>query len=173
MDQELIRPVDPEVARPKPASVLTQEERDARDQQHAETIRMTREFEQAQDRYAPVADEKKILVHFVNDGLTWAGKVWYRGQELEIGPSDPRWQSALRWITLDKVGQMNRYGKLMFEPGPWPYGTSYLDETGHVPLRSGKEKDSAKFAGPGQDALARAAEEERRRARRAPAPSTF
>ena len=53
-----------------------------------------------------------------------------RGQEIEIGPGDPRWDEATRWILQDDFAQMERYGKIMFRKGPWPGRRSYTDGAG-------------------------------------------
>jgi len=48
----------------------------------------------------PEQHKQTVLIHFTADGLTAFGQVWYRGQELEIGPGHPRWPEAADWITL-------------------------------------------------------------------------
>lgn len=118
---------------PKPVSQLTADEAAERAQQHAEVQAALARAEQAVPDISaqPDPSDKKLLIHFVEDGFTWAGRVWNQGDELEIGPEHPRWQSAVGWITLDKVAQVNRYGRVFFEPGPWPYkqippGTEFM-----------------------------------------------
>jgi hypothetical protein len=159
-------------ARPKPASQLTAEERAARDRQHAEALAAARQFEAQQPSYVPPEGET-VLIHFVEDGLTFAGQVWYRGQEIEIGPAHPRWEQARQWILLDKYAQIERYGKQYFDRGPWPGRRSYLDGAGgYEQLSAGKDAEGnpVRFAGPGEQALRQADEAERRRGRAVPGP---
>lgn len=104
------------------ASQLSPDERIARDRQHTEALANIARAEAAIQPLAaqPDPSPRKIRIHFVDDGLTWAGQVWQRGQEIEIGPEHPRWESALTWITLTKEQQVARYGRVMFDTGPWP-----------------------------------------------------
>ena len=150
--------------------MLTPQERAERDRQHAEALAAARQFEAQQPAYVPPEGET-ILIHFVEDGLTFAGQVWYRGQEIEIGPSHPRWEQARSWILLDRYAQIERYGKQYFERGPWPGRASYLDGLGGFEqLSAGKDADGnpVRFAGPGEEALRQADEMERRRGRAVP-----
>lgn len=162
-----------EDARPKPAGELSPEERAERDKQHAEALAAARAFEAQQPVYTKTEGEA-VLIHFVEDGFTFAGQVWYRGQEIEIGPGHPRWEQVLGWITLDKYAQIERYGKQFFEHGPWPGRRSYTEGAdGYQRLYAGRDKDNKlvnPFAGPGADALRAADEAERRRGRAVPAP---
>ncbi len=165
-------PVSLDDARPKPASQLSAEERAERDRQHAEALAAARQFEAQQPVYVPPEGET-VLIHFIEDGFTFAGQVWYRGQELEIGPAHPRWEQARGWILLDRMGQAERYGKQYFERGPWPGRRSYLDGAdGFQRLSAGKDADGnpVTFAGPGEQALRQADEMERRRGRAVPGP---
>jgi hypothetical protein len=159
---------DLEAARPRPASQLTAEERTERDRQHAEAIAAARQFENAPVTYQP-SEGETVLIHFIEDGLTFAGQVWYRGQEIEIGPSHPRWEQAREWILLDRYGQVERWGKHYFERGPWPGRRSYLDGAGSFEQLATEDK-KGRFAGPGEQALRQADEAERRRGRAVPAP---
>jgi hypothetical protein len=164
---------DLDAARPKPASQLTDEERTERDRQHAEALAAARQFEAQQTVYVPPEGET-VVIHFIEDGLTFAGQVWYRGQEIEIGPAHPRWEQARGWILLDRMAQIERYGKQYFAPGPWPGRRSYLDGAGDFQrLYAGRDKDgklASPFAGPGEEALRQADEMERRRGRAVPGP---
>lgn len=118
------------------ASQLSPEERTARDRQHVEALAAVAKAEAAivPLEAQPDPSPQKILIHFVEDGLTWAGQAWQRGQEIEIGPEHPRWESALSWITLTKDQQAIRYGRVMFDTGPWPYRA--LPPGTEVPLPS-------------------------------------
>lgn len=114
---------------------------------------MTPKFEQ---------DGTKVVIHFVEDGFTFSGQIWYRGQEIEFIVGSPTWEASVRrgnWVPLafDEQAQIRKYGKVMFKPGPWP-GLGYdaaVDE-------KGKKIDplSAK----------QAADKETRRQRTVPAP---
>lgn len=161
-------PVSLEDARPKPASQLTPEERAERDRQHAEALRTGREFDSVPAVYVPPEGET-VIIHFVEDGFTFAGQVWYRGQEIEIGPAHPRWPQVTGWIMLDKYQQVERYGRQFFDRGPWPGRRSYLDGAGSFQQLTAEDKKST-FAGPGEEALRQADEAERRRGRAVPGP---
>ncbi len=106
-----------------------------------------------------------ILLHFVEDGFTALGRVWYRGQEIEFTPgsqafNDTKDRNGDTWVTYTDEDQYNHYGKLYFRRGPWP-GKS---------LKDIKKSDYQKFApGPDEDELAKADAAERKRGRAAPA----
>jgi hypothetical protein len=163
-----------DLSQARPEQPQTDEDRAARDRQHLEAQRAAQAFENVPEEYVP-SEEGGILIHFVADGLTAFGKVWYRGQELEIGPSHPRWAEAVRWITLTRYEQVDRYGEQKFEQGPWPGRRSYTEGLGafeRLAARRGSDgKLSGHFAGPSPEQLAQADEAERRRGRAVPAPS--
>jgi len=161
----------PEMSRPKPASMLTPQERAERDRQHAEAMAAARQFEAQQPGYVPPEGET-VVIHFIEDGLTFAGQVWYRGQEIEIGPRHPRWEQARGWILLDRYQQIDRWGKQFFDRGPWRGRQSYLDGVNDFErLSAGQDAEGnpVTFAGPGEQALRHADEAERRRGRSVPA----
>jgi hypothetical protein len=97
------------------------EDKAAKDRQHAEALRANAEAERQYQDISQVADpsERKILIHFVEDGFTWK-KVWLRGEMLELGPDHPWWESAQSWIRLSKTEQYQRYGRVFFDFGPYP-----------------------------------------------------
>lgn len=167
-------PVRGEPVRPKPAAQLTPAERAEREKQHAEAVAAARQFENAPQQFVP-AEGEAVLIHFVADGLTAFGSVWYRGQELQIGPTHPRWQEALEWITLSRWQQIERWGEQKFDFGPWPGRRSYTDEAGaHERLFAGRDSDgkpTGYFAGPTEDQLRAADAAEARRGRAVPAPA--
>jgi hypothetical protein len=144
----------------KPAAALDAEERARRDREHAEAVAANLRAEQEVVDLARQADpsERKVVIHFVTDGFTWAGKVFYAGEELAIGPDHPRWQSAVSWIRLTKAEQFQRYGRVFFDFGPYPgrslpQGTEYMLPTagvsqwavmrGGMPARPGPDGDGA------------------------------
>lgn len=153
--------------RPKPASELTAKERAQRDRQHSEAIAAAAAFEGQPVAYQP-AEGESVLIHFIEDGLTAFGQVWYRGQELEIGPAHPRWSQARDWVTLSRAQQVDRWGKQYFDAGPWPGRRSYLDGAGSFENLKSLDK-LATVTGPTEDELRRADEIEARRGRSVPA----
>lgn len=171
MDASAPVKADLDGARPRPVSELSDEERAARDKQHADALAAARQFENAPVDYVP-AEGQTVVIHFIADGLTAFGQVWFRGQEIEIGPGHPRWEQARTWILLDRMAQVERYGKQFFERGPWPGRRSYLDGAGDFQRmyagRDGEGKLTGAFAGPGEQALREADERERRRGRAVP-----
>jgi hypothetical protein len=165
---------NPEEVRPKPYGQLSEEERAVRDRQHAQALAATQAFESQSPQFRASQGES-ILIHFVDDGFTFAGLVWYRGQEVEIGPDHPRWQEVLNWIMLDKYQQIERWGKQFFDHGPWPGRRSYTDGAmSFEALYAGRDEQgnlTGKYQGPGEQALAQADEAERRRQRAVPLPA--
>ncbi len=172
MDAQAPVTVDLEAARPKPASELSAAERAERDRQHAEALAAARQFENAPAVFVP-SEGEAVLVHFIEDGLTAFGQVWYRGQEIEIGPGHPRWEEARAWVLLDRTGQISRWGKQFFAPGPWPGRQSYLDGADGFEKLGAEKGGGGTFAGPGEEALRKADEMERRRGRAVPARSAL
>lgn len=72
-----------------------------------------------------------IIVHILEDGFTAAGRVWYRGQELEytVGEQsfeDTKDRLGVSWLLYDDSDQMRHWGRVMFRRGPWP-GLEYED----------------------------------------------
>jgi hypothetical protein len=65
-------------------------------------------------RTAPedVLDPQGVLIHFVNDGMTIGGRMFYRGEEL-VAPKDAP------WLNLTGAEQSVRFGRRMFRLGPW------------------------------------------------------
>lgn len=68
-----------------------------------------------------------VTIHFVEDGLTLLGKVWFRGEELTINPGTRQWDEVQVvfkgqkrcLITLDEDEQIERWGKRFFREGLW------------------------------------------------------
>lgn len=117
-------PVTVPAERPRPVAALSAEERRERDRQHAEALAANLRAEQDVPDLATQEDpsERKLRIHFVSEGFTFGGRVWHVGDELEIGPDHPRWPQAVPWILLTRREQAERYGKVFFDVGPWPYG---------------------------------------------------
>jgi hypothetical protein len=163
-------PTSGEPMRPRPAAELTPAERAERDRQHAAAVAAAAQFEQAQPAYVPT-EGAAVLIHFIADGLTAFGQVWYRGQELEIGPDHPRWEEARGWIMLDRWAQIERWREQKFDFGPWPGRRSYAEAAGSFEQLTvtDPQGNKALFAGPSEEQLRQADDAERRRGRAVPA----
>lgn len=117
---------------PTNESSLTPEQRRIRDLENKLALEMgkkdpTQEYEVAD------ANGDVIVVHFVADGFTALGHVWFRGQELEftVGSSaynDTCDRNGWSWLSLrdDPSTQESRYGEVKFRSGEWK-GLSYQD----------------------------------------------
>jgi hypothetical protein len=169
MNAQLPPPGPGDQARPKPTAELSAEERAERERQHAEAIAAAAAFETAPEQIVPSTGEA-VLIHFTEDGLTAFGRVWYRGQELAIGPDHPRWPEAVGWVTLTKAQQYERWGKQYFDTGPWPFQHSYVDPAAQYEGLKAIGGDG-KLAGPSEDELRRADAAEAARNRGVPAPA--
>jgi hypothetical protein len=172
VSMDAVLPVAGEPMRPKAAAELTPAERAERERQHAEAIAAAARFESQPQQLVPTEGEA-VLIHFVADGLTAFGQVWYRGQELSIGPDHPRWTEALGWITLNRWQQIERWGTQKFDFGPWPGRPSYADAAGSFEQLFGTDAQGNRvpLAGPSEEQLRAADEAERRRGRAVPAPA--
>lgn len=115
--------------------------------------------EKAPAQYAATPTGETILIHFVEDGFTAQGQLWYRGQELEFevgGEAHEQTKNrfGVSWLDMatDVDAQWERYGKEMFRAGPWR-GKSWESAV----TEDGNERD-----------VAAAAAKERKRNRAAP-----
>jgi hypothetical protein len=157
-------------ARPKPYEELTPAERAERERQHLAAVAAGNR-DPGLVAYDQPRSSDTQLIHFLEDGLTFAGQVWFRGQEIELDRGSLRWQQAQPWINLDDFAQVRRFGKVMFRKGPWP-GVRYVDalrEGGYQqlgPLREGGEE----IHGPSVEQLLQAEARERARGRGVPRP---
>lgn len=88
--------------------------------------------------------EGSITVHFVDDGLTLLGKVWYRGEELTINPHTNQWNEAVEVLTLDEFAQEERWGRRFFRMGLWR--GKHLDEIDDESLDEQERLQLAKAA---------------------------
>lgn len=162
-------------ARPVPESQLSPEQRRIRELEDRLAQEMGRKDPDPELEVAP-ADGSNILIHFLEDGFTALGTVWYRGQELEVAPGSPAYRDTCdrrgrSWLELrnDEFGQVEKYGKVMFRSGPWP-GKSLLDAA-TVPyqsLKPLKTDGGAPVRPPTEAELAVAQKAEVRRRRAAP-----
>lgn len=92
------------------------------------------------DELSRPGDDGNILIHFLEDGFSALGKVWYRGQELEFEVGSQAYKdtfnrNGVSWLDFrhDEFGQVDRFGKIMFRSGPWP-GKTYAAGT-YEPLK--------------------------------------
>ncbi len=115
-----------------------------------------------------------IVIHFLEDGLTALGKVWYRGDELEFEPNSQAYRDTFdrlgrSWLDLrnDEFAQADRWGKIMFRNGPWP-GKTYADGT-FEPMRSDRDANQALRPPTAEELLAAEKARQRRAAPRLPA----
>lgn len=126
------------------------------------------DFEDAKSELVEPEDRAdNILIHFVADGFTALGQVWYRGQEIEFTPGsgayeDTKDRNGKSWLDLrdDEYAQIDRYGEQKFRSGPWR-GKTYRAAAGTFEKREGVE-------GPGEEELLKAERAEARRRRAAP-----
>ncbi len=154
-------------ARPVPESQLSPEQRRIRDLEDALAKERGRKDPDVElDTVDPGADGN-ILIHFLEDGFTALGNVWYRGQELEFAAGSGAYQDTCdrngnSWLSLrgDDMAQIRRFGKVMFRPGPWP-GLKLTEADVTFEALTGAAK-------PGTDDLAAAERAEAARNRAAP-----
>lgn len=140
--------------RPKPDALLTDEERAERMRLHRYAVR-----EGSKD-VAPVfeptpPDAETFLIHFLEDGFTAFGVVWYRGQELAVPIGSPRWEQGKRWLIWQDAEQMERCGKVYFRRGPWPGKKSYTEALGGFEQLTTAD-GTGKVTGPSVEDLIRA-----------------
>lgn len=122
------------------------------------------------DPLASPGSDENIVIHFLQDGFTANGQIWYRGQELEFEIGSQAYKDTFdrvgqSWLDLrlDEFAQVDRYGEIMFRPGPWP-GKTLIDA--QVRFEPVKNSDGTAVPAPSAEELAKAhaAEEKRRRA---------
>lgn len=85
---------------------------------------------------AGTTPKKVIHIHFLEDGGTVAGKVWYKGEELRAEEGSDMWplvtdKNGDSIFTLDEDEQYDKYGKQIYGQGPWPGRGFDLKRTKH------------------------------------------
>lgn len=158
----------PQAERPTPESELTPEQRRIRDLEDQLAREMGKKDPDVEYE-APTDSGENILIHFLEDGITANGTVWYRGQELEFvtgsqAHRDTFDRQGKSWLDLrdSEFAQVDKYGKIMFRSGPWP-GKPITDAAGLIkPLKS-LNGDQAVSAPTAQELEAAAAAEAKRR----------
>lgn len=114
-----------EDGRPVPEYELTPEQLQIRELEDQLAKRKAEDLVRQQERFE-AGEGQSILIHFLEDGLTALGRVWYRGQELEVVQGGDAWQRTLdvngeSWLNQDENTQILLHGKVMFRRGPWPF----------------------------------------------------
>lgn len=69
-----------------------------------------------------------FLIHILEDGLTVAGRVRYRGEEILFGPEayeETKDRFGQSWLHQDDTAQFERWGSVKFRKGPWPGKKTY------------------------------------------------
>ncbi len=132
-----------------PDNELTPEQREIkalRDRLARETGK--KDVEPEIDETPASANGDTIVIHFLEDGATALGKLFYRGDELEfvVGSQahrDTFDRNGKSWLDLrfDEFAQAERFGgRIMFRNGPWP-GKTYADGR-YENLRSATDPNS-------------------------------
>jgi hypothetical protein len=110
----------------KPEAELTEEEREIRDLEDQVAKREAKILESAGPKYADAPKGDSLLIHFLEDGFTFSGLLWFRGQEVEFEIGGKAYEqqkdrNGNSWLDLvdDIDGQYSKYGKQMFARGPW------------------------------------------------------
>ncbi len=158
---------------PVPVAELTPEQvmiRELRNQLALE--RGKKDVEQELDPVAQPGSADNIVIHFLEDGFSALGEVWYRGQEIEFEVGSKSYRDTFNrlgqsWLDLrlNEFAQVERWGRIMFRPGPWP-GKSLADAK--VTFQTVKNADGSIVAAPTAEELAKAAAAEAKRRRAAP-----
>ncbi len=161
-------------ARPVPESQLTPEQQRIRDLEDQLAKERGRKDPDVELETVPPGAGETILIHFLEDGFTALGQVWYRGQELEVAPDSGAYADTCdrhgrSWLDLrhDEFAQAERFGKVMFRVGPWP--GKALADAAKVPFEALRAlRGEGGVGAPSEDALAAAAKAEAKRGRAAP-----
>lgn len=64
------------------------------------------------------------LIHFLEDGFTAFGVLWYRGQTMlvdEVAYKGTKGTDGTSWLDRNRGEQYEAWGRQMFDDGPWPY----------------------------------------------------
>ncbi len=118
-------PVPPPVPqRPVPEELLSADQKRIRDLEDQLARERGRKDPEPQFNPTPAADGD-IVLHFLADGLTAFGKVWYRGEVMRLTPADYLEtcdRHGRSWVDLrgDDFAQVERWGHVKFREGPWP-----------------------------------------------------
>ncbi len=158
---------------PTPTEELTPDQRMIRELQNQLALeRGKKDGELQYDVLAQPGSADNILIHFLEDGLTAQGTIWYRGQELEFEVGSQAYKDTFdrlgrSWLSLvdDEPAQAERGGKVMFRRGPWP-GRKLAESK--VTFQRVADESGRPLPVPSQDELAKADAAEAKRRRAAP-----
>ena len=135
LDQLRIRELQEELGKPEPKVVvpevfvpveqLNEDQKRIRELEDQLARKNTRIFENSEDQYEILEGEETILIHFVEDGLTALGRVWYTGQELEFAIGGKAYEQTknrfgVSWVEQSENDQIEKRGKVYFRRGAWP-----------------------------------------------------
>lgn len=112
---------------PTPEYELSAEQRELRSMQDQLARSNGQKIETIEEIFE---DGDATIIHILEDGFTFAGRTWYRGQEVEIGPrafEDSKNRLGVSFLSMDDEAQYKAYGKVFFRKGPWPGQRTYED----------------------------------------------
>lgn len=111
--------------RPLPESQLTEEQRQIRELEHRLALKKGKSDGGPTGYEVPTSGDT-IHIHFVKDGFTAQGEVWFRGQEVVfdrqgVAYKQTQDRNGNSWVDLagDAGAQYDRYGDEYFRPGPF------------------------------------------------------
>lgn len=113
-----------------PTAALTPEQQRLRDLEDQVARRRAEiaERQAASFEQVDAAGRDTLLIHVLVDGFPINGQVMYRGQEVEFvidgaAYNQTKDRNGHTWLDLvnDPQGQYQRWGKVYFAPGPWPF----------------------------------------------------
>lgn len=124
------RPTD-ESGRPLSETQLSPQQREIRVLDDAVAKKRATDLDSAPEQFE-AADGDSILIHFIEDGFTTQGRIWYRGQEVEFALDGAAYEQTKNrygqsWLDLSEDDQLDMYGKIYFRRGPWR-GKTYDEE---------------------------------------------
>lgn len=72
-----------------------------------------------------ITGDDVVIIHFLKDGFTAGGQLWYVGQEFRVRLGSPEHEAQKDrngncWFEMSELDQIARYGEVYFKPGPWP-----------------------------------------------------
>ncbi len=158
---------------PKPEAELTADQKRIRElEDQLAQSQGKKELETVLEPLANPGSEENIIIHFLEDGFTALGQVFYRGMELEFEPGSQAYEDTKdrfgkSWLDMrnDEFEQVDRFGKIMFRVGLWPGQKGY--KGGKFAALKSLGGDG-RVEAPSDGELTAAEEAERRRARIAP-----
>lgn len=121
----------------------TSEKTDAqKSQEHAQARAANDQFEKAAPTFETEESDDSIVVHLLEDGLTFADRVWYAGQTVRFNKQGRAYQDTLdrygnSWLNdLSPSAQRKRFGKVFFGEGPYD-GPAFDDEVSRMDANRG------------------------------------